>query len=210
MFSILAINHCRACMKESVSILQVHSICTALLAKHVKSVPYLLSSFLLSFMRNGPNISMPQLVNGGPSKVLSFGRSAIFCSPSFPHSNLHLTHFPIRLLTIVLHWTTQKQLLLISFIVSLLPPCATFLWHYSTINLGMLPSLPSNTGWTSLTCRFDFFSLPPTLNKPFLSMYGMGQGYICHFFYLMIFCHLHYYPLGDLFLYQRLATDAIW
>ena len=50
-------------------------------------------------------------------------------------------------------------------------PCATFLWHHSTINLGMLPSLPSNNGWTSLTCRLDVFSLPPTFNKPFSSMY---------------------------------------
>ena len=165
MLPLLAINCHSACMKESVSILQVYSICTALLAKHVKSALYLLSSFLPSFIRNGPNISTPQLVNGGPSNVLSFGRSAIFCSPSFPLSNRHLTHFPIRLLTIVLHRTTQKPLLLISFIVNPLPPCATFLWHHSTINLGMLPSLPSNTGGTSLTCRLDFFSLPPTANS---------------------------------------------
>ena len=55
----------------------LHSICTALLAKHVKSVMYLLCSFLPSFIRNGLNISMPQLVNGGPSNVLSFGWSAI-------------------------------------------------------------------------------------------------------------------------------------
>ena len=54
-------------VKVSVSMLQVHSICTALLAKHVKSAPYLLSSILPSFVRDGPNISMPQLVNGGPS-----------------------------------------------------------------------------------------------------------------------------------------------
>ena len=146
MFPLLAINHRTACMKESVSILQVHSICTALLAKHVKSAPYLLSSFLPSFIRNGPNTSTPQLVNGCPSNVLSSGRSAIFCSPSFPLSNRHLTHFHISLLTIVLHQPTQKPLLLISFIVRLLPPCASFLWHHSTIKLGMLPSLPRNTG----------------------------------------------------------------
>ena len=126
-FTLLAIYRRRACMKESVSILQVHSICTALLANHVKSAPYLLSSFLPSFIRNGPNISTPQLVNGGPSNVLSFVRSAIFCSPNFPLSNQHLTHFPIRLLTITLQRTTQKPLLLISFIIRPLPPCATFL-----------------------------------------------------------------------------------
>ena len=133
-------------MNESVSMLHVNSIFAALLAKHVKRALYLLSFFLTSFIRNGPNISMPQFVNGGPSNILSFGRSAIFCSPSFPHSNRHLTHIPIRYLTMVLHWTTQKPLLLISFMVSLFLPCATFLWHHSTINLVMLPSLPSNTG----------------------------------------------------------------
>ena len=96
-----------------------------LLAKHVKSAPYLLRSFRL-FIRNGPNISTPQLVNGGPSNFLSLGRSAIFSSPGFHLSHWHLTHFSIRFLTIILHQTTQKPLLLISFIVSPLPPCAIF------------------------------------------------------------------------------------
>ena len=144
-FPLLAINRCRACMKESISMLQVYSICTALLAKHVKSVPYLLSSFLPSFIRNVLNVSRRELVNGGPSNDLSFGRSTIFCLPSFPLNNWHLTHFPIRFLAIVLLRTTQKSLLLISFMVSPLPPCATFLRHHSTVNLEMLQSLPSNT-----------------------------------------------------------------
>ena len=145
MFPLLEINRRIACMKESVSILQVHSICIALLDKHVKIALYFLSSFLPSFIRNEPKISTPQLVDGGPSNVLSFGRPAIFCLPSFPLSNRHLTHFPIRLLTIVLHRTTQKPLLLISFIVRPFHH-ATFLWYHSTINLGILPSFPSNTG----------------------------------------------------------------
>ena len=109
MFPLLAINHHRACMNESVSMLHVHSVCTALLAKHMKSAPYLLSSFLPSFIRNGPNISTPQLVNSGQSNVLSFGSFAIFCLPSFPLSNRHSTHFPIRLLRLVLHQTTQNH-----------------------------------------------------------------------------------------------------
>ena len=45
MLPLLAINCCRACMKESVFILQVHSIFIALLAKNVKSASYLLSTF---------------------------------------------------------------------------------------------------------------------------------------------------------------------
>ena len=143
--SIQAINRCRACMRESVSMLQVHSICNALLAKHVKSVPYLLSSFLPSFIRNVLNTSRREFVNGGSSNVLSFGRSTVFCLSSFPLNNWNLTHFPIRFLTIVLLQTIQKPLLLISFMVSPLPPCATFLQHHCTVNLGMLQSLPSNT-----------------------------------------------------------------
>ena len=119
-FPLLVINRCRACMNESVSMLHVRSVCTAMLAKHMKSAPYLLSSFLPSFIRNGSNMSMSQLLNGGQSNVLSFGRSAMFCSPSFPLRNWHLTHFRIRLLTIVLDRTTQKSLLLISFMTSLM------------------------------------------------------------------------------------------
>ena len=78
-------------MNKSVSMLHVHSICTVLLTKHVSAL-FLSRSYLSPFfIRNGPNISLLQLVNGGPSNVLSFGRSPIFCSPSFPLSNQHLT-----------------------------------------------------------------------------------------------------------------------
>ena len=122
MFPLRATKRCRACMKESVSRLQVHSIWTALLDKHVNSAPNLLSSFLSSFIRKGPNMSTPQFVKGDSSVILSVGRSAIFCSPSFPHNNQHLTHFPTKLLTIVLHRKTQNPLLLISLMVRPLPP----------------------------------------------------------------------------------------
>ena len=122
LFPLRATNQQRACMKESVSRLQVHSIWTALLDKHVNSAPYLLSSFLPSFIRKGPNMSTPQFVKGGSSIVLSVGRSAICCSPSFPCNNQHLTHFLTKLLTIVLHRTTQNPLLLISLMVSPLSP----------------------------------------------------------------------------------------
>ena len=121
-FPLLAMNRLKAWINESVSILQVHPIWTALLAKQVKSAPYLFSSFLPSFIQKGPNMS--QFVNGGPSRVLSFRKSAIFCSPSLPLSRRHLTHFPTKFLTTVLHLTTQKPLLLTSLIVSPLPPGA--------------------------------------------------------------------------------------
>ena len=113
-------NCLKAWINESVSILQVHSIWTALLAKQVKSALYLFNSFLPSFIKKGPNMSTLQFVNGGPSRVLSVGKSAIFCSPSFPLSRRHLTHFPTKLLTTVLHLITRKPLLLTSLVVS--PP----------------------------------------------------------------------------------------
>ena len=108
-------NCLKAWINESVSILHVHSVWTALIAKQVKSAPYLFSSFLPSFIKKGPNMSTPQFVNGGPSRVLSFGKSAIFCSPSLPLSRRRLTHF--KFLTTVLHLTTQKPLLLTSLSV---------------------------------------------------------------------------------------------
>ena len=77
---------------------------------------------ILLLQQDWKNRILPQFVKGGSSIVLSVGRSAIFCSPSFPHNNRHLTHFPIKLLTIVLHRTTQNPLLLISLMVSPLPP----------------------------------------------------------------------------------------
>ena len=102
--------------------LQVHSIWTPLLDKHINSAPYYLSSFLRSFIRKGPNKSTPQFVKGCLSTLLSVGRSAIFYSPSFSRISRHLTHFPTKLLTIVLHRMTQNPLLLISLMASSLPP----------------------------------------------------------------------------------------
>ena len=61
-------NRLKAWINESVSILQVHSIWTALFAKQVKSAPYLFNSFLPSFIKKGPNMSTAQFVNGSPSK----------------------------------------------------------------------------------------------------------------------------------------------
>ena len=64
MFPLRTTNRRRACQKESVSRLQVHSIWTALLDMHINSVPYFLSYFLPSFPRKGPSISTPQFVKG--------------------------------------------------------------------------------------------------------------------------------------------------
>ena len=117
MFRFHATNRRRVCMKESLFRLQVHS--TALLDKNLNSAPYLVNSFLHFFIRKGPNMSTTQFAKGSSSIVLSVGRSAIFCFPSFSRNNRHLTHFLTKLLTIVLHQTTQNPLLLISLMVSL-------------------------------------------------------------------------------------------
>ena len=94
-------------INESLSILQVHSIWTTLLAKQVESVLYLFSSW----DQKGSNMSTPQFVNGCPSRDLSVVKSA---------------HFSTKLLTTVLHLTTQKPLILTPLIVSPLPPWAGF------------------------------------------------------------------------------------
>ena len=60
-FSFLAINRLKLCTNESVSILQVHSIWTALLAKQVKSAPYLFSFFFL-YKKGTKHVKMLGLV----------------------------------------------------------------------------------------------------------------------------------------------------
>ena len=126
MFPLCATNQRRAFKKESISRVQLHSVWTALLDKCVNSAPYLLSSFLPSFIRKGPNMSTSQFAKVGLTVVLSVGRSTIFCSSSFSCYNRHLTHLSTKLQTIVLHLTTQNPLLLISLMVSPLPSWATF------------------------------------------------------------------------------------
>ena len=125
-------------------------------AKHVKSAPYLFSSFLPSFIRNGPNISTPQLVNGVPSNVLSFDRSTIFCSPKFPQTIRHLKHFSIRFLKIVLYLTTQKPLLLISLIVS---PLSSFHHQFRACSRRERTFLLSGTCFDQLLVDLSPYSL---------------------------------------------------
>lgn len=91
-------NHHRARINKSAPMLQELSVWTTL-SNHVKSAPYLLYSFLPFFLKNWFNISSPQLANCGPSNVLPLGKSVVF---SFACSNQNLTHFLVRLLTLVL------------------------------------------------------------------------------------------------------------
>ena len=70
MLPLLPTNLLKASLKESVSILLQMSRCTALIARQVKMIPYLLSSVLLSFIRKEPSMSKATI-----SKWSSF-----FCS----------------------------------------------------------------------------------------------------------------------------------
>ena len=84
------------------------SVCIALLDRHIYRAPYLLTSFQPSFTRNDPNKSTPQYINGDSSRILSLGKSAIFCCWSLPLNCLHLTHFKMIHLTKEWHLVTQK------------------------------------------------------------------------------------------------------
>ena len=91
-----------ACMKASVDSEFVDSIWIALLERQVKRHPYLFISLRPSFTKMGPNMSIPQYVNGGSWESLSLGKSAIFCWHILPLRCLQMTHFAINDLTALL------------------------------------------------------------------------------------------------------------
>lgn len=102
---LFAINHCKSWINESLFILQVHSVRSALLTKQTRSVPCLLNSFLYQ--------KGPKYVNSTICKWWSIkspvGRFTNDCSQSCSLSRQHLTHLPTKLLTNVLLLTTQKS-----------------------------------------------------------------------------------------------------
>ena len=120
---LLLINLLSANIKESVFIFFIISIWMARLVKHVKRALYRFNVFLLSLMRNGPNMSTPQWVNWGYSFNLSCGRSAIICSPTFPRSLLLVKHLEIIFYTAELLCITQNLEDLISLRVMFLQLC---------------------------------------------------------------------------------------
>ena len=141
-----------------------------MLAKHVKSAPYLLSSFLSSFMRNGPNISMPQLVN--VVHLIFFRLVGHLLFTKFSSQQSTFDTFPYKTSDNNIAQNYPKTITS-DFNYDKSPSTMCYLLVAPLYNQsGMLPSLPSNTGRTTLRCRLVFFNLPPTLNKPFLSMYG--------------------------------------
>ena len=65
----------------------------ALIFRHVKTTPYHLSVALPRFTSKGPKKSTPTLANGGsPGVTLSFGKSAMNCSPLMAPVFLQETH----------------------------------------------------------------------------------------------------------------------
>ena len=82
-----------AFMKLSVDMALAISRWIPWLAGQVNSTPHRLSSFRPSLMRKGPKQSTPLWEKGGAGRVLSAGRSAIFCSHNLPLSLRHVTHW---------------------------------------------------------------------------------------------------------------------
>ena len=120
----------------------------------------------------GPNISTPLCVNGGTSRHLTLGKSAIFCTPNLPYSFQQLTHLYVIPLTTMLALSIQNQICLKLFKVIPIPQWATLSWYHCMIFSDMLPCFGRTTGWASLWENLNFPNLPPTRNKPSLCKKG--------------------------------------
>ena len=168
----LAMNLLKTWINESVSNALVTSMWTALLGKHINRAQYLFKSDLLSLMVYGSSISTPQCVNGGTSRHLTLGKSAIFCTPNLQHSLRQLTHLYIIPLTTVLTLSIQNSFCFKLFKVIPLPPRAKFSWHHQNVASDMLLCFGRTKGWASLRENLDFPNLPPTHNKPSPSKNG--------------------------------------
>ena len=86
----------------------------------------------------GPNILTPQCVNGGTSRHLTLGISAILCTPNLPHTLRQFTHLYIIPITTTLATSIQNSFYLELFKVIPLSTWATFLWHHHMIASDML------------------------------------------------------------------------
>ena len=150
-------------INESVSAEFVISMCTALLARHVNIVPHLFSSFLPSFLLNGPNMSTLQYVKWSKSVTLCLGSSDIFCVPNLPLRHLQITHLLMTLLVALFPHVIQKLEFLNWLSVIPLPEWPTLMWHQSKTFLGMMASFRSTIGWKRFSFYVGLFSVPPTL-----------------------------------------------
>lgn len=85
-------------MKDELLRDSITSICIALVVMHVNKISQrLLFADLPLVLRvricQGPKVSKPTYVKGGPGISLSAGKSAIFWVCSCPRNFLHVTHF---------------------------------------------------------------------------------------------------------------------
>ena len=82
-FPLSAISLRTALMNDELVILSITSICIALVVRHVNIIAHLLLKarpplVLLDVISQGPKVSTPTEVKGGPGVKRSHGRSAIF------------------------------------------------------------------------------------------------------------------------------------
>ena len=150
----------RAWIKESVSIVQVTSICTALLEKLVNKTQYCLRLALLSLMMNDPTMNERSSFTSFFWQIWHF----LVTKPS-----THVTHLWMILLTTALTPSTQIPFFLMWFKVNPLPPWPIVLWLQITTASVMLLVFGRTTGCASLLVSSDLLGLPTTYNTLLLS-----------------------------------------
>ena len=89
---------------------------------HVNIALYRLTVFLLCLTVKGPNMAMPEWVNGAASFDFQVGRLAIFCSPNRPLNLRHSTQLDITFRTAELAPAIQYPASRILFRVNPQPP----------------------------------------------------------------------------------------
>ena len=158
-------------------------MCMVLLDRQFYTAPYLSTSFFRSsFIRNEPNKSPSQYVNGGASFILSLEKPAIFCCWSLSLNYLHLTHW-----TKDLHLVTQKPENLVWFIAMPRPAWATCSWYQRTINSAILQDFVNNTGRCISFASAHLWILRRTLNIPSSSMNGSNFTLLLYDFKRFLF-----------------------
>ena len=159
------------CLSQIKSILQVHPIWIALLVVQLnkwKMSHIFLAPFLPSFIKKGSNMSTPKFVYGGPSRVLSVGRSAIWLS-KFSSKQATFKIHPYQVSKHCVAFDHQK-VITSNFIDGHSPStmCCSSMKPFNYQDC-CFAFLPIRTGWLSVKLRFDFFNLPPTLHNPSFS-----------------------------------------
>ena len=134
-------------------------------------------------------------MNGGSSFVLSSGKSAIICSPTYLLNLWQVMHFDISLFTTEFPCITQYLEDLISVSVIFLLLCTVFSWHHLLIKFVICSSFSNKIGCLTACSRRDCFSCPATLalvglsNLPHL---GRGSNIQCFLLAFLIDLPFHW------------------